>query len=45
LAQLKMRDYTGSSVLVVDELGYLRLDPISANWSFQVVGRRSDGVR
>ena len=36
----KLRTYTGPSVLVVDELGYLPLDQASANWIFQVVSRR-----
>jgi DNA replication protein DnaC len=35
-----MRTYTGPSVLVIDELGYLPLDQTSANWIFQVVSRR-----
>ncbi len=39
-AAYKMRTYTGPSVLVIDELGYLPLDQISANWIFQVVSRR-----
>ena len=39
-AQYKLRTYTGPSVLVVDELGYLPLDQSSANWIFQVVSRR-----
>lgn len=39
-AQSKMRTYTGPSVLVVDELGYLPMDQTSANWIFQVVSRR-----
>ena len=38
--QYKLRTYTGPSVLVVDELGYLPLDQASANWIFQVVSRR-----
>ena len=38
--QYKLRTYTGPSVLVIDELGYLPLDPASANWIFQVVSRR-----
>lgn len=38
--QYKLRTYTGPSVLVVDELGYLPLDQSSANWIFQVVSRR-----
>lgn len=42
LAQLKMRNYTGPSLLVIDELGYLPLDQTSANWIFQVVSRRYD---
>jgi DNA replication protein DnaC len=36
----KLRTYTGPSVLVIDELGYLPLDQASANWIFQVVSRR-----
>jgi DNA replication protein DnaC len=36
----KMRTYTGPSVLVVDELGYLPMDQASAHWIFQVVSRR-----
>ena len=36
----KLRTYTGPSVLVIDELGYLPLDQPSANWLFQVVSRR-----
>ena len=39
-AHYKLRTYTGPSVLVVDELGYLPLDQASANWIFQVVSRR-----
>jgi DNA replication protein DnaC len=39
-AQYKLRTYTSPSVLAVDELGYLPLDQISANWIFQVVSRR-----
>lgn len=39
-AQSKMRTYTGPSVLVVDELGYLPMDQTAANWIFQVVSRR-----
>jgi DNA replication protein DnaC len=39
-ASYKMRTYTGPSVLVVDELGYLPLDQASANWIFQMVSRR-----
>ncbi len=38
--QYKLRNYTGPSVLVIDELGYLPLDQASANWIFQVVSRR-----
>lgn len=38
--QYKLRTYTGPSVLVIDELGYLPLDQASANWIFQVVSRR-----
>ena len=41
-ALYKMRTYTGPSVLVVDELGYLPMDQASANWIFQVVTRRYD---
>ncbi len=36
----KMRTYTGPSVLVVDELGYLPMDRQSAHWAFEVVTRR-----
>jgi IstB-like ATP binding protein len=36
----KMRTYTGPSVLVIDELGYLSMDATSAHWIFQVVSRR-----
>ena len=36
----KMRTYTGPSVLVIDELGYLPMDATSAHWIFQVVSRR-----
>lgn len=32
-ATYKMRTYTGPSVLVIDELGYLPLDQPSANWT------------
>lgn len=39
-AQYKMRTYTGPSLLVIDELGYLPMDQASANWIFQVVTRR-----
>ncbi|MGA7911003.1 MAG: IS21-like element helper ATPase IstB [Candidatus Dormiibacterota bacterium] len=39
-ALYKLRTYTGPSVLVIDELGYLPLDQSSANWIFQVVSRR-----
>lgn len=39
-AEYKMRNYLRPSVLVVDELGYLPLDQVSANWIFQVVSRR-----
>jgi DNA replication protein DnaC len=39
-AQYKLRTYTSPSVLAVDELGYLPLDQVSANWIFQVVSRR-----
>lgn len=39
-AQYKLRTYTGPSVLVIDELGYLHLDQASANWIFQFVSRR-----
>ncbi len=38
-AAYKMRTYTGPSLLVIDELGYLPLDRTSANWIFQVVSR------
>ena len=33
----KMRTYTGPSVLVIDELGYLPMDATSAHWIFQGV--------
>jgi DNA replication protein DnaC len=33
----KMRAYTGPSVQVIDELGYLPLDQTSANWIFEIV--------
>ncbi len=36
----KMRTYTGPSVLVIDELGYLPMDQESAHWIFEVVARR-----
>jgi DNA replication protein DnaC len=36
----KMRTYTGPSVLVIDELGYLPMDATSAHWIFQIVSRR-----
>lgn len=36
----KMRTYTGPSVLVIDELGYLPMDAESAHWIFEVVTRR-----
>jgi DNA replication protein DnaC len=36
----KLRTYTGPSVLVIDELGYLPMDAASAHWVFQVVSRR-----
>lgn len=36
----KMRTYTGPSVLVIDELGYLPMDQTSAHWIFEVVTRR-----
>lgn len=39
-ARSKMRTYTGPSVLVIDELGYLPMDQAAANWIFQVVSRR-----
>ena len=35
----KMRTYTGPSLLVIDELGYLPLDQESAHWFFEVVSR------
>lgn len=37
LSQLKMRNYTGPSLSVIDELAYLPLHQTSANWIFQVV--------
>jgi DNA replication protein DnaC len=36
----KMRTYTGPSLLMIDELGYLPMDQTSAHWIFQVVSRR-----
>jgi DNA replication protein DnaC len=39
-SRYRMRTYTGPSVLVIDELGYLPLDQASANWIFEVVSRR-----
>jgi len=36
----KMRSFTGPSVLVIDELGYLPMDQASAHWIFEVVTRR-----
>jgi DNA replication protein DnaC len=39
-AGARMRTYTGPSVLVIDELGYLPMDATSAHWIFQVVSRR-----
>lgn len=39
-ATAKMRTFTGPSVLVVDELGYLPMDQTSAHWVFQVISRR-----
>jgi DNA replication protein DnaC len=39
-AGAKMRTFTGPSVLVIDELGYLPMDATSAHWIFQVVSRR-----
>lgn len=36
----KIRTYTGPSVLVVDEVGYLPMDQASAHWFFEVVSRR-----
>lgn len=38
----KMRTYTGPSVLVIDELGYLPMDATSAHWIF---GRPGGGPR
>ena len=38
----KFRTYVAPSVLVIDELGYLPMDPTSASWIFQVVSRRQD---
>lgn len=35
-----MRTYTGPSVLVIDEPGYLPMDATLGNWIFQVVSRR-----
>src|SRR5215217_2272605 len=39
-ARAKMRTFTGPSVLVIDELGYLPMDQTSAHWVFQVISRR-----
>jgi DNA replication protein DnaC len=39
-AGAKMRTFTGPSVLVIDELGYLPMDASSAHWIFQVISRR-----
>ena len=39
-SRYRVRTYTGPSVLVIDELGYLPLDQASANWIFEVVSRR-----
>ncbi|HEV8164483.1 MAG TPA: IS21-like element helper ATPase IstB, partial [Actinomycetota bacterium] len=39
-ATAKMRTFTGPSVLVIDELGYLPMDQTSAHWVFQVISRR-----
>ena len=39
-AEYKLRNYLRPTVLVIDELGYLPMDPASANWIFQVVSRR-----
>jgi DNA replication protein DnaC len=39
-SRYRMRTYTGPSVLVIDELGYLPLDQAWANWIFEVVSRR-----
>jgi DNA replication protein DnaC len=36
----KMKTYTGPSVLVIDELGYLPMDAQSGHWIFEVVTRR-----
>ena len=38
--QSKLRTYTGPSLLMIDELGYLPMDQTSAHWIFQVVSRR-----
>jgi DNA replication protein DnaC len=40
VSRYRMRTYTGPSVLVIDELGYLPLDQASANWIFEVVSLR-----
>jgi DNA replication protein DnaC len=40
VSRYRMRTFTGPSVLVIDELGYLPLDQASANWIFEVVSRR-----
>ena len=39
-SRYRMRTYTGPSVLVIDELGYLPLDQASANWILEVISRR-----
>jgi DNA replication protein DnaC len=39
-ATAKLRTFTGPSVLVIDELGYLPMDQTSAHWVFQVISRR-----
>lgn len=38
----KIRQYVSSTLLVIDELGYLPMDQTLANWIFQVVSRRYD---
>jgi DNA replication protein DnaC len=39
-AGTRVRTFTGPSVLVIDELGYLPMDQTSAHWVFQVISRR-----
>ena len=39
-SRFRMRTFTGPSVLVIDELGYLLSTQASANWIFEVDSRR-----